>query len=55
MGQIFGAIWLIMVIAVPIAFVYFLVKAMWPQAIVSGLFMLAIGGTLWLVTGLKHG
>jgi hypothetical protein len=55
MGQLFGLLWLIMILAVPVAFVYFLVKGMWLQTIISGLFLLAIGGTLWLVTGLKHG
>lgn len=55
MGQVLGFMWLIVALAVPAAFVYFLVKAMWPQAVVSGLFLLAIGGTLWLVGGLKHG
>ena len=55
MGAIFGTMWLIMALAVPVAFLYFLVKGAWLQTIVSGLFLLAMGGTLWVVLGLKHG
>jgi hypothetical protein len=47
--------WLIMGLAVPVAFVYFLVKGMWVQAVLTGVFLLAMGGTLWVVGGLKHG
>lgn len=55
MGTVMGLIWLAMALLVPIALIYFLMKGMWWQAVVAGVFLLAIAGTIWLVTGLKHG
>lgn len=55
MGTVMGLIWLAMALLVPIAFGYFLIKGMWWQAVITGLFLLVIVGTLWLVSGLKYG
>ena len=54
-GTVFGLAWLAMILLVPIAFIYFLIKKMWASAFATGLLLSAIAATLWLVSSLKYG